>query len=96
MVGKATVSCGQNGRWASDFPYCIRKELCPVSPPSTEMFRKTRWDNVIQKDNKIIAVIDTIVNHTCIATSKKILIGSELRLCTTSGQWSGTEPYCMG
>ncbi|XP_054160016.1 CUB and sushi domain-containing protein 3-like [Oppia nitens] len=59
------------------------------------LYMQTRWDNVVQKDQKLVAIIDSLINHSCIATSKKLLVGSQLRICTSSGQWSGTEPYCL-
>ncbi|CAG2112189.1 unnamed protein product [Medioppia subpectinata] len=98
LVGSPTMSCGRNGRWKSqEFPTCVKKSMCPVTRPArrNDLYMRAQWQNVIQKDNKLIASVDSIVNHSCIASSKKILIGSEIRLCAVTGEWSGTEPYCM-
>jgi hypothetical protein len=57
-----------------------------------------KYYNLGEIDNKDVAIIDSLAYYSCASKSKdkKTMIGSSLRACTITGEWSGTEPLCIG
>ncbi len=98
MIGPQTVSCGRNGRWTGEFPTCQKMKLCKKSVSFPFSDHLIEYYNLGEIDYKDVAVIDSLANYSCASRFKdhKTMIGSSLRVCTINGQWSGTEPLCIG
>ena len=98
LVGKPSVTCGKNGRWSGDFPICKKRQLCPKLDVAAQVLTRMQinYKNLMKVDNREFATIDSLANYSCISRkSNKIIIGSQVRICSKRGYWSGTDPYCM-
>ncbi|KAM9450587.1 complement factor B-like [Clarias gariepinus] len=80
--GSATRVCQVNGKWSGGTPICSHNtDHCPDpgTPPGA-----SREGHIFDIDDK--------VTYTCAKNLK--LIGSKVRVCQDSGEWSGKEPEC--
>ena len=44
--------------------------------------------------NALTAIVDTEVTYTC--DQNFVLMGNERRMCQADGQWTGSNPTCVG
>lgn len=98
MNGPSTVACGKNGRWSGEFPTCVKREMCPLGDILSQVLARiqTNYKNLMIVKGRESAILDSLANYSCVnRKNNKILIGSKVRICTKSGQWSGSEPKCM-
>nr|XP_033773127.1 complement C2-like isoform X2 [Geotrypetes seraphini] len=81
--GSAQRTCQINGKWNGTTPICDDGSGNCLNPGIPAGARKTG----------IRYRIDDKVKYHCMGNMD--LIGSELRVCQESGEWTGTEPSCQ-
>ena len=81
LDGPSTRRCTESGEWSGKEPECVRNE-CPRPPP----FQNGRYyaSSYSQGSNLV---------YTC--NEGYSLVGKGIRLCLSTHEWSGNEPYCQ-
>lgn len=81
LLGNAMLTCQEDGMWNGSSPVCIPIQCELLSPPENGFVHFTE------------NTLGSSAWYACKSGYK--LIGSDSRLCMSSGQWSGAESTCQ-
>uniref|UniRef100_A0A8C3EX58 Sushi, von Willebrand factor type A, EGF and pentraxin domain-containing protein 1 n=1 Tax=Corvus moneduloides TaxID=1196302 RepID=A0A8C3EX58_CORMO len=80
LLGNPVLACQEDGAWNGTAPACISIECTLPSPPENGFLDVTE------------NTLGSAVRYTC--KPGFTLVGSDIRLCLPSREWSHTAPYC--